>query len=65
MHLYDQIVTKLPRVCFRVVFFLRTHLLLQDDREGNNTVREHIGKQWLGSLQLPFTTIYYSGKVNE
>lgn len=40
-------------------------LYLQDDRERVTTVHQRIEKKWLGSLTIPFSTIYFNGKVKQ
>ncbi|KAL4236187.1 Coiled-coil and C2 domain-containing protein 2A [Mactra antiquata] len=36
----------------------------QDDRERSSTVHQRIEKKWLGSLKIPFPTIYFNGKID-
>ena len=44
-------------------FMYMSYLLSQDDRERDSSVHQRIEKKWLGSLKIPFTTIYFNGKV--
>ena len=43
-----QVVTALPR----------------DDREGTDTVREQVERRWLGSVSIPFSTLYHNTKLD-
>ncbi|XP_052775366.1 coiled-coil and C2 domain-containing protein 2A-like isoform X2 [Mya arenaria] len=36
----------------------------EDDRERERVVHQRIEKKWLGSLKIPFTTIYFNGKID-
>ena len=47
LNLYDQVASALPK----------------DDRQGEHTVHEQLERHWLGAINLPFATIYHSGKV--
>lgn len=38
--------------------------MLQDDRERGSSVHQRIEKKWLGSIKIPFTTVYFNGKVS-
>ncbi|XP_071964631.1 coiled-coil and C2 domain-containing protein 2A-like isoform X2 [Antedon mediterranea] len=37
--------------------------MLQDNRESASTVHRRVERRWLGSIQIPFSTIYFQGKV--
>lgn len=37
--------------------------LLEDDRERPTTVHQRLERRWLGSLSLPFSTLYLNSKV--
>ncbi|XP_041483934.1 coiled-coil and C2 domain-containing protein 2A-like isoform X2 [Lytechinus variegatus] len=37
--------------------------LLQDDRDRTTNIHQRLEKRWLGSLSIPFSTVYFQGKV--
>ena len=48
--------------------FARDHnslltVLLQDDRERGTSVHRRIEKRWLGSIKIPFSTVYFNSRV--
>ncbi|XP_045591878.2 coiled-coil and C2 domain-containing protein 2A isoform X1 [Procambarus clarkii] len=47
LHLFDEVI----------------HDLLEDDRLRDSTVYHRIEKRWLGSLKIPFSTIYSNAKI--
>ncbi|XP_053631071.2 coiled-coil and C2 domain-containing protein 2A isoform X2 [Cherax quadricarinatus] len=47
LHLFDEVI----------------HDLLEDDRLRDSTIYHRIEKRWLGSLKIPFSTIYCNAKI--
>ncbi|XP_049275835.1 coiled-coil and C2 domain-containing protein 2A-like [Rhipicephalus sanguineus] len=37
--------------------------LLEDDRERHSTVHQRLERRWLGSLKIPFSTLYINAKI--
>ncbi|XP_031567301.1 coiled-coil and C2 domain-containing protein 2A-like [Actinia tenebrosa] len=37
--------------------------ILQDDRQRGTSVHQRLERHWLGSIEIPFSTIYFNGKV--
>ncbi|KAL3869795.1 hypothetical protein ACJMK2_042432 [Sinanodonta woodiana] len=48
LNLYDEMVTN----------------ILEDDRERGTSIHQRIEKHWLGSLKIPFSTLYLNGKID-
>ncbi|KAK3580952.1 hypothetical protein CHS0354_006977 [Potamilus streckersoni] len=38
--------------------------ILEDDRERGTSIHQRIEKHWLGSLKIPFSTLYLNGKID-
>ncbi|XP_033097939.1 coiled-coil and C2 domain-containing protein 2A-like isoform X1 [Anneissia japonica] len=39
--------------------------MLEDNRQTASTVHRRVERRWLGSIQIPFSTIYFQGKLNQ
>ncbi|XP_014781199.1 coiled-coil and C2 domain-containing protein 2A isoform X1 [Octopus bimaculoides] len=37
--------------------------ILQDDTKQDTEIHQRVEKKWLGTLKIPFSTIYYNGKI--
>jgi len=37
--------------------------LLEDDRMRETNIHQRLERNWLGSLQIPFSTLYFNSKV--
>lgn len=38
--------------------------ILEDDRRRNTDIHQRLEKRWLGSVTIPFSTLYLNGRVN-
>ncbi len=36
----------------------------QDDKERGTTMMRRVEKNWLGTIKIPFSTIYFNGRVS-
>ncbi|XP_038057381.1 coiled-coil and C2 domain-containing protein 2A-like isoform X2 [Patiria miniata] len=48
IHLFDEVVTD----------------LLEDDRDRGTNIHQRMERRWLGSISMPFTTVYFQGRVS-
>ena len=48
IHLFDEVITD----------------LLEDDRDRGTNVHQRMERRWLGSISMPFTTVYFQGRVS-
>ncbi|XP_029649306.1 coiled-coil and C2 domain-containing protein 2A-like isoform X1 [Octopus sinensis] len=48
----------------RLTIFDEVHVnILQDDTKQDTEIHQRVEKKWLGTLKIPFSTIYYNGKI--
>ncbi|XP_063192325.1 coiled-coil and C2 domain-containing protein 2A isoform X3 [Chroicocephalus ridibundus] len=40
------------------------HDAVEDDRERGSGIRTHVERHWLGCVKIPFTTIYFQGRID-
>lgn len=40
-------------------------ILYQDDRQLSTNIHQRLERHWLGSIEIPFSTIYFNSKVNK
>ena len=47
----------------KIKILKKYYYLLQDNRERETNIHQRIEKKWLGSIKIPFSTVYFNNKV--
>ncbi|EDO29032.1 predicted protein [Nematostella vectensis] len=51
-------------VLFLNLFDEKVYDILQDERQRGTSVHQRLERHWLGSIEIPFSTVYFNGKVD-